>query len=139
MKKLILILLLIPSPILSHDYHSSFKHNNKCYGNVYREKYIQGNIQKTGYVRKWEETINIPCDNHQIGINNKNIKNIKKNDYQEIFKDNLKKLSKWINNQNIKRNDYQKIYKDNLKKLSKWINSKIADWKLNQSDNYLNE
>ena len=35
--------------------------------------------------------------------------------------------------------DYQKSFKDNLKKISKWINSKIADWKLNQSDNYINE
>ena len=111
MKKLTLILLLIPSPILSDDYHSSFKQNNKCYGNVYREKYIQGNIKKPGYVRKWEETINIPCDKHERGINNKN----------------------------IKRNDYQKIFKDNLKKIIKWINNKIADWKLNQSNNYLNE
>ena len=90
---------------------NSFQQNNKCYGNVYREKYIQGNIQNPGYVRKWEETIAIPCDKHDIGINNKN----------------------------VKRNDYQKIFKDNLKKITKWINSKIADWKLNQSDNYLNE
>ena len=111
MKNLTLILLLIPAPLLSHDYHSSFKENNKCYGNVYREKYIQGNINKPGYVRKWEETIRIPCNNHAIGINNKN----------------------------VERNDYQKSFKDNLKKISKWINSKIADWKLNQSDNYINE
>ena len=111
MKKLTLILLLIPSPILSHDYHASFKQNNKCYGNVYREKYIQGNIQNPGYVRKWEETINIPCDKHEIGINNKN----------------------------VKINDYQKIFKDNLKKIIKWINNKIADWKLHQSNNYLNQ
>ena len=111
MKNLTLILLLIPAPLLSHDYHSSFKENNKCYGNVYREKYIQGNINKPGYVRKWEETIRIPCNKHAIGINNKN----------------------------VERNDYQKSFKDNLKKISKWINSKIADWKLNQSDNYINE
>ena len=111
MKNLTLILLLIPSPLFSHDYHSTFKENNKCYGNVYREKYIQGNINKPGYVRKWEETIRIPCNKHAIGINNKN----------------------------VERNDYQKSFKDNLKKISKWINSKIADWKLNQSDNYINE
>ena len=111
MKNLTLILLLIPAPLLSHDYHSSFKENNKCYGNVYREKYIQGNIKKPGYIRKWEETIRIPCNKHAIGINNKN----------------------------VERNDYQKSFKDNLKKISKWINSKIADWKLNQSDNYINE
>ena len=111
MKNLTLILLLIPFPLFSHDDHSSFKENNKCYGNVYREKYIQGNINKPGYVRKWEETIRIPCNKHAIGINNKN----------------------------VERNDYQKRFKDNLKKISKWINSKIADWKLNQSDNYINE
>jgi|TARA_Y100000739_G_C20458323_1_gene395590 hypothetical protein len=111
MKKTILYLfLLIPLPLSAHDYHSSYEQNKKCYGNVYREKYIQGNINKPGYVRKWEETIRIPCEQHKIGIKNNN----------------------------LERNDYQKIIKDNLKSFGKWVNSKIADWKLNQSDNYLN-
>ena len=70
MKKTIFYLfLLLPLPALAHDYHSSYEQNNKCYGNVYREKYIQGNIKKPGYVRKWEETIRIPCANHKIEIN----------------------------------------------------------------------
>ena len=43
-----------------------------------------------------------------------------------------------IKNNNLERNDYQKIIKNNLKSFGKWVNSKIADWKLNQSDNYLN-
>ena len=112
MKKTILtIFFLIPFPLVAHDYHSSYIQNEKCYGNVYREKYIQGNASKPGYVRKWEETIRIPCEQHEIGINK----------------------------ETIKRNDYRKTIKDNLKKLEKWINSKIADWKLEQSDNYIKE
>ena len=113
MNKTILYLFLFSSlPAYSHDYHSSYERNNKCYGNIYREKYIQGNINKPGYVRKWEETIRIPCERHRIGI---------------------------INNNKLERNDYQKIIKDNLKSFGKWVNTKIADWKLNQSDNYLNK
>ena len=112
MKKTIFYLfLLIPLPVLAHDYHSSYEQNNKCYGNVYREKYIQGNIKKPGYVRKWEETIRIPCTNHKIEINKNK----------------------------LERNDYQKNIKDNFNSFIKWVNSKIADWKLNQSDNYLNK
>jgi len=112
MKKTILtIFFLITFPSMAHDYHSSYIQNEKCYGNVYREKYIQGNARKPGYVRKWEETIRIPCEQHEIGIK------------KEI----------------INRNDYQKTFKDNIKKLGKWINSKVADWKLEQSDNYIKE
>ena len=43
MKKTILtFILLIPFPSIAHDYHSSYIQNGKCYGNVYREKYIEG-------------------------------------------------------------------------------------------------
>tara|TARA_B100001057_G_scaffold41222_1_gene36986 strand:+ start:4378 stop:4725 length:348 start_codon:yes stop_codon:yes gene_type:complete len=110
-KSIFYLLLFIPLPLMAHDYHSSYEQNQKCYGKVYREKYIQGNINKPGYVRKWEETIRIPCEQHTIGIKNNS----------------------------FERNDYQKIIKDNLKSFGKWVNSKIADWKLNQSDNYLNK
>ena len=111
MKKTIFYLILfVPFSANAHDYHSSYKQNNKCYGNVYREKYIQGNFDKPGYIRKWEETIRIPCDQHKIEISNKN----------------------------LERNYYQKKIMDKLKSFIKWINSKIADWKFNQSDNYIN-
>ena len=90
MKKTILtFILLIPFPSIAHDYHSSYIQNGKCYGNVYREKYIEGNSRKPGYVRMWKETIRIPCKQHEIGINKETIK---RNDYQKTIKDNLKNL-----------------------------------------------
>ena len=112
MKKSILsLILLLPLPVIGHDYYSSYRVNEKCYGQIYREKYIPGNIRKPGYVRKWEETIRIPCKDHELSIKN----------------------------ESINRNDLQKRITNNLKDIGKWINSKIADWKQNQSDNFLKE
>lgn len=112
MKKTILLLIfLIPNPSIAHDYYYSYEQKQKCYAKLYREKYIQGNIKKPGYVRMYDETIRIPCENHKIGKNNKT----------------------------FKRNDYKQNIKENLNKFHEWINRNIADWKLNQSDNYLNE
>ena len=112
MKKTILLLIfLIPAPSIAHEYYSSYKDNQKCYAKLYREKYIQGTFKKPGYVRKWHETIRIPCQKHKISKNDKT----------------------------FKRNDYQQKIKKNLNDFWEWIQRNIADWKLNQSDNYLNK
>ena len=105
---LVTILIFFSIPINAHDYHSSYKENNRCYGEIYREKYIPGTIEKPGYVRKWEETIRIPCNDHKI-------------------------LSSKVE---FERNDYQKNIKNQLIEIKKWINSRFADWKSNEHKNY---
>ena len=77
----------------------------------YHSSYEQNNKCYGNVYREWEETIRIPCANHKIEINKNK----------------------------LERNDYQKKIKDNFNSFIKWVNSKIADWKLNQSDNYLNK
>tara|TARA_Y100000589_G_C27175611_1_gene638625 strand:+ start:522 stop:857 length:336 start_codon:yes stop_codon:yes gene_type:complete len=109
-RTLFALFLLLPNIAYSHDFHSSFRSKDKCYGNVYREKYIQGDAKNHGYIRKWEETIRIPCNHH----------------------DNE------INKAHINRNNYKKFVINKFKNLDKWFNKKFADWKLNQSRNYKN-
>ncbi len=109
MKKLLIVLiLLLPIRVFTHDLYSSFSKDNKCYGNIYKEKYIQGNSKRNGYVRKWNETIRIPCSYHE-------------NRVQEV---------------NINKNKYKRFVKKKFIRISKWFNRKFDDWKLNQSIDY---
>tara|TARA_B100001989_G_scaffold167019_1_gene120235 strand:- start:126 stop:455 length:330 start_codon:yes stop_codon:yes gene_type:complete len=102
------ILFIFALPINAHDYHSSYRENNKCYGKIYREKYIPGSIVNPGYIRKWQETIRIPCTQHKI-ITSK---------------------------VEFESNDYRKTIKDKFNSLYTWINSRLADWKSRESKNY---
>ena len=111
MKKLLFILILIsPIEAFTHDLYSSFRIDNKCYGKIYREKYIQGNAKKNGYVHKWTETMKIPCNQHQRAV-------------QEDY---------------INKNKYNKFVKEKFISIRKWFNRKFADWKLKKSRDYKN-
>ena len=105
MKKLLFVLILcFPMEAFTHDLYSSFRKDNKCYGNIYKEKYIQGNAKKNGYVRKWNETIRIPCNHIENGI-------------QEVY---------------INKNKYKQFLREKFISISKWFNRKTADWELNK-------
>ena len=83
MKSLILFsILLIQTPAHSSDYYSTFKIKESCYGNIHREKYIEGDASKSGFVKKWKETVIIPCS--KIELINKNLK--EENEYKYHFK-----------------------------------------------------
>ena len=101
------ILFIFALPINAHDYHSSYRENKKCYGKLYI-KYIPGSISNPGYLRKWQETIKIPCPQQDI------------------------KTSKV----EFESNDYRKKIKDKFSNLNSWINSRLADWKSHESKNY---
>ena len=106
MKKLLIVLIFfLPSRVFTHDLYSSFREDNKCYGNIYKEKYIQGNAKRNGYVLKWNETKRIPCSHHV-------------NRVQKVY---------------MNKNKYKKFVKEKFIRISKWFNTKIEDWKLNQS------
>ena len=109
MKKLLIVLILfLPIEGFTHDLYSSYREDNKCYGNIYKEKYIQGNAKRNGYVLKWNETKRIPCSHHE-------------NRVQEVF---------------INKNKYKKFLKEKFIRISKWFNRKFEDYKLNQSMDY---
>ena len=60
------------STILADEYQRGFSSSRTCTRNEYREEYIPGTRQDPGYVKKWEETVEVPCP----GVNSSSDKNI---------------------------------------------------------------
>ena len=64
LKSTIFSLLLICSgstSILADEYQRGFSSSRTCTRNEYREEYIPGTRRDPGYVKKWEETVEVPC------------------------------------------------------------------------------
>ena len=93
-KTLLILLLLFPNLVSSHDYSSSFKVNDKCYEINKKEDYIKGNNIKYGYLHKWTEYKQINCRKHIEG--NKN-HIIKINQISNLSLDKFKDIKLWIN------------------------------------------
>ena len=47
--------------ILADEYQRGFSSSRTCTRNEYREEYIPGTRKEPGYVKKWEETVEVPC------------------------------------------------------------------------------
>ena len=56
--------------ILADEYQRGFSSSRTCTRNEYREEYIPGTRNDPGYVKKWEETVEVPCPGD--GSTNKN-------------------------------------------------------------------
>ena len=50
-----------PTSVLSDQYQRGFSSSRTCTRNEYREEYIPGTRKDPGYVKKWEETVEVPC------------------------------------------------------------------------------
>ena len=57
--------------ILAEEYQRGFSSSRTCTRNEYREEYIPGTRKDPGYVKHWEETVEVPCP----GINSSTNKN----------------------------------------------------------------
>ena len=63
-KSAILSILLIctgSTTILADQYQRGFSSSRTCTRNEYREEYVPGTRKDPGYVKKWEETVEVPC------------------------------------------------------------------------------
>ena len=63
-KSLIFSIVIIGSgstSILADEYQRGFSSSRTCTRNEYREEYIPGTRNDPGYVKKWEETVEVPC------------------------------------------------------------------------------
>ena len=47
--------------ILADEYQRGFSSSRTCTRNEYREEYVPGTRKEPGYVKKWEETVEVPC------------------------------------------------------------------------------
>ena len=62
---IISLLFLLHSPVSAHDSTFYSYEKDECFRKIYREKYIPGDSLNPGYVKSWEEHLNIPCNNNQ--------------------------------------------------------------------------
>ena len=102
----LLFLLLIQLPLNSTEYYSTFKANEKCYGNIHKEKYIKGDASNPGFVKNWSETIEISCKKHDSFDN--------QNHYISHLKIIYKKSFNWIKSKIIDIKSQYSLGKSNL-------------------------
>jgi len=54
--------------ILADEYQRGFSSSRTCTRNEYREEYVPGTRKDPGYVKKWEETVEVPCPGHNSAV-----------------------------------------------------------------------
>ena len=66
--KLALAALMVFTPISAladvndRSFQSGFSKERTCYRSEYREEYVPGTADNPGYIKSWNETIEVPCD-----------------------------------------------------------------------------
>ena len=77
------IITCIPS-VHSDEYQKGYASSSRCTKTQYREQYFPGTANEPGYVKSWNEVLEIPCDS-QAGTKNKsnNIDDFDNNDCKE--------------------------------------------------------
>ena len=69
--------------IQADEYQRGFSSSRTCTRNEYREEYVPGTRRDPGYVKKWEETVEVACPGANSTINNMNNGQIDNNDCSE--------------------------------------------------------
>ena len=71
----ILLVLTGSTSIIADEYQRGFSSTRTCTRNEYREEYIPGTRKEPGYVKKWEETVEVPCPGVDSKTNTKEFDN----------------------------------------------------------------
>ncbi len=50
------------STVLAGEYQPGYSSSQTCTRNEYKEEYVPGTKDSPGYVRSWNETVEVPCD-----------------------------------------------------------------------------
>ncbi len=56
--------------IHADEYQRGYSSSKTCTRNEYREEYIPGTRKDPGYVKKWEETVEVPCPGAGLTFDN---------------------------------------------------------------------
>ena len=49
------------SPVVAGEYQPGYSTTRTCTRNEYREEYVPGTRTSPGYVKSWDETVEVPC------------------------------------------------------------------------------
>ena len=55
------VIALTPVASLADEYQPGFSSSRTCFKTEYREEYVPGTARDPGYVKSWNETIEVPC------------------------------------------------------------------------------
>ena len=56
------LLALTPVSTLADEYQAGYSSSKSCYRSEYREEYVPGTLDNPGYVKSWNETLEVPCN-----------------------------------------------------------------------------
>ena len=51
------------TPAIAGDYQPGYSSSRTCFKTEYREEYVPGTQDNPGYVKSWNETLEVPCKN----------------------------------------------------------------------------
>ncbi len=49
------------TPAVAGEYQSGYSSSRTCFKTEYREEYVPGTLDNPGYVKSWNETLEVPC------------------------------------------------------------------------------
>ena len=55
------------TPALAGEYQRGYAHDRTCFKTEYREEYVPGSSRAAGYIKSWEETVEVPCNSGEVG------------------------------------------------------------------------
>ena len=58
---LAVLLALTPVSAFAGEYQQGYSASRTCFKTEYREEYVPGNLDNPGYVKSWNETLEVPC------------------------------------------------------------------------------
>ena len=50
------------TPAVANEYQPGYSASRTCFKTEYREEYVPGTANDPGYVKSWNETLEVPCD-----------------------------------------------------------------------------
>ena len=57
----------VASPVPNHS-QAGYSSSRTCFKTEYREEYIPGTAESPGYVRSWNDTLEVPCRDTPVSI-----------------------------------------------------------------------
>ena len=58
----------VASPVYTgNDSQAGYSNQRTCFKTEYREEYVPGTEDNPGYVKSWKDTIEVPCEDSNIG------------------------------------------------------------------------